>query len=147
MMGSGLPSAEEVLIIRPTGNKGSSSLCLSTGLRFPGAPARTRGIPKQDPSASGPSGVRCLSCCGRRSSRINFIQIAISRKVQGAILMKKILVTVVLGVAVLAGAQSAQPAQSQPAAPPAQAQPAAPQSTAPVIKDPAEYNAYVAATQ
>ncbi|MGD0757722.1 MAG: hypothetical protein ABR921_02365 [Candidatus Sulfotelmatobacter sp.] len=61
--------------------------------------------------------------------------------------MKKILVTVVLGVAVLAGAQSAQPAQSQPAAPPAQAQPAAPQSTAPVIKDPAEYNAYVAATQ
>jgi tetratricopeptide (TPR) repeat protein len=61
--------------------------------------------------------------------------------------MKKILVTVVLGVAVLAGAQSAQPAQSQPAAQPAQAQPAAPQSTAPVIKDPAEYNAYVAATQ
>ena len=59
--------------------------------------------------------------------------------------MKKILVTVVLGVAVLAGAQSAQPAQSQPAAQPAQAQPAAPQSTAPVIKDPAEYNAYVAA--
>jgi tetratricopeptide (TPR) repeat protein len=70
--------------------------------------------------------------------------------------MKKILVTVVLGVAVIAGAQgaaqpapaqsAAQPAQSQPAASPAQAQPAAPQSTAPVIKDPAEYNAYVAAT-
>jgi len=61
--------------------------------------------------------------------------------------MKKILVTVVLGVAVIAGAQdAAQPAQGQPAASPAQAQPAAPQSTAPVIKDPAEYNAYVAAT-
>jgi tetratricopeptide (TPR) repeat protein len=52
--------------------------------------------------------------------------------------MKKILVTVVLGVAVIAGAQDA--------AQPAQGQPAAPQSSAPVIKDPAEYNAYVAAT-
>ncbi len=74
--------------------------------------------------------------------------------------MKKILVTVVLGAAALAAAQpaaqpaqsqpsaapaqAAQPAQSQPSAapaPPAQAQPAA----APVIKDPAEYNAYVGA--
>jgi hypothetical protein len=60
--------------------------------------------------------------------------------------MKKILVTVVLGVAVLAGAQdAAKPAQSQPAAAPAQSQPATPQSAAPVIKDPAEYNAYVGA--
>jgi hypothetical protein len=60
--------------------------------------------------------------------------------------MKKILVTVVLGVAVLAGAQTAAPpAQSQPAAAPAQSQPATPQSAAPVIKDPAEYNAYVGA--
>jgi hypothetical protein len=60
--------------------------------------------------------------------------------------MKKILVTVVLGVAVIVGAQdAAQPAQAQSAAQPAQAQPAAPQSSAPVIKDPAEYNAYVAA--
>lgn len=51
--------------------------------------------------------------------------------------MKKILLTVVLGVAVVAGAQdAAQPAQSQPAASP---------TAAPVIKDPAEYNAYVAA--
>src|ERR1700686_4091342 len=67
--------------------------------------------------------------------------------------MKKILLTVVLGVAVVAGAQdaakpaqgqpAAQPAQGQPAAPPAQGQPAA----APVIKDPAEYNAYVSAVQ
>jgi hypothetical protein len=51
--------------------------------------------------------------------------------------MKKILLTVVLGVAVVAGAQdAAQPAQGQPAAP-----------QAPVIKDPAEYNAYVGAVQ
>jgi tetratricopeptide (TPR) repeat protein len=61
--------------------------------------------------------------------------------------MNKILVTVVLGVAVVAGAQGATtPApQGQPAAPPtgqtAQSTPAA----APVIKDPAEYNAYVGA--
>jgi hypothetical protein len=88
--------------------------------------------------------------------------------------MKKILLTVVLGVAVVAGAQNAaQPAQSQPAAPPTgsvnpptgsvnpptgsvnpptgqTAQSAPAQSTpaaAPVIKDPAEYNAYVAAYQ
>jgi tetratricopeptide (TPR) repeat protein len=55
--------------------------------------------------------------------------------------MKKILVTVVLGVAAFAAAQTpAQPPQGQPAAQPAQA-PAA----APVIKDPAEYNAYVGA--
>jgi len=51
--------------------------------------------------------------------------------------MKKILVTVVLGVAVAAGAQDA--------AQPAQGQPAASSSQAPVIKDPAEYNAYVGA--
>ena len=59
--------------------------------------------------------------------------------------MKKILLTVVLGVAVVASAQdAAQPAQ--PAAAPAQTPAAAPaQAAAPVIKDPAEYNAYVAA--
>src|SRR4029077_10436615 len=74
-------------------------------------------------------------------------------KAQGAILMKKILVTVVLGVAALAAAQdAAKPAQGQPsaspaqsAAQPAQGQPPASQAQAPVIKDPAEYNAYVAA--
>jgi len=55
--------------------------------------------------------------------------------------MKTILLTVVLGVAVGAVAQDAaqQPAQGQ-------AQPAG-QSSGPVIKDPAEYNAYVAAVQ
>ncbi|HTS34115.1 MAG TPA: hypothetical protein VMH04_00505 [Candidatus Solibacter sp.] len=58
--------------------------------------------------------------------------------------MKRILVAVVLGVAVVAGAQTSAPAPGQqPAAQP----PAAPQSSAPVIKDPAEYNAYVAAVQ
>jgi hypothetical protein len=63
--------------------------------------------------------------------------------------MKKILLTVVLGVAVSAVGQStAQPAQGQSATPPAQGQAAAapaPASQAPVIKDPAEYNAYVSA--
>ena len=57
--------------------------------------------------------------------------------------MKKILLAVVLGVTVVAVAQdTAQPAQGQPAAPAQGAQ-----SQAPVIKDPAEYNAYVAAVQ
>lgn len=94
--------------------------------------------------------------------------------------MKTILLTVVLGVAVGAGVQTAaQPAQGQPAAPPtssvnpptssvnpptgsvtpptgsvnpptgqtAQSAPAAAPQAAPVIKDPAEYNAYIAAAQ
>src|ERR1700716_4556124 len=69
--------------------------------------------------------------------------------------MKKILVTAVLGFAVVAAGQVApaqqpqgQPAQGQPApAQPAQGQPAAAPSQAPVIKDPAEYNAYVGAVQ
>ncbi|MGA7320598.1 MAG: hypothetical protein WBW98_08800 [Candidatus Sulfotelmatobacter sp.] len=64
--------------------------------------------------------------------------------------MKKILVTVVLGVAATTAARSAtQPAQppSQPAAQAAQGQPPAAPAQAPVIKDPAEYNAYVGAIQ
>jgi len=78
--------------------------------------------------------------------------------------MKKILLAVVLGVGIVAMAQgTAQPAQAQattqPAQQPAQpapgqaaqpaqsAQPAATQAQAPVIKDPAEYNAYVNAIQ
>ena len=62
--------------------------------------------------------------------------------------MKTILLTVVLGVSVAGVAQTtAQPAQGQSAAPAAQGQPAASSPQAPVIKDPAEYNAYVAAVQ
>jgi tetratricopeptide (TPR) repeat protein len=65
--------------------------------------------------------------------------------------MKKILVTVVLGFAIAATGQTAQQPAQQPAQPPAQpsaqGQPAAPASQAPVIKDPAEYNAYVGAVQ
>jgi hypothetical protein len=60
--------------------------------------------------------------------------------------MKKILVTVVLGLAVGAAGQAAAPPAQQPQGQPAQGQPAAP-SQAPVIKDPAEYNAYVGAVQ
>lgn len=62
--------------------------------------------------------------------------------------MKKILLSVVLGVTVVAvGQNPAPPAQGQSATPsaPGAQQPAA--SQAPVIKDPAEYNAYVAAVQ
>lgn len=54
--------------------------------------------------------------------------------------MKKILVAVVLGMAIVAVAQDA-------AQQPAQGGQAAGQTAAPVIKDPAEYNAYVAAYQ
>ncbi len=75
--------------------------------------------------------------------------------------MKKILLTVVLGIAAGAMGQTpSQPAQGQPATPPAgqtttpgqpaapaAGQPAAAPQAAPVIKDPAEYNAYVAAVQ
>jgi hypothetical protein len=69
--------------------------------------------------------------------------------------MNKILVTIVLGCAVVAVAQSAAPPQAQPAAPqtPAaqpQAQPQGQPAPAPQkkeIKDPAEYNAYVGAVQ
>jgi len=56
--------------------------------------------------------------------------------------MKKILLPVVLGVTAVAVAQdAAQPAQGQSSAP------AQGQAQGPVIKDPAEYNAYVAAVQ
>src|ERR1700693_4981012 len=66
--------------------------------------------------------------------------------------MKKILVTVVLGAAALAAAQATQPppgqaTPAQPAGSAAQSQPAAPADPAPVLKDPAEYNADVGAIQ
>jgi tetratricopeptide (TPR) repeat protein len=70
--------------------------------------------------------------------------------------MKKILVTVVLGVAAMAAARDtgkpAQPPQgqsapAQPSASPAPAQAPAAPAQAPVIKDPVEYNAYMGAVQ
>jgi tetratricopeptide (TPR) repeat protein len=71
--------------------------------------------------------------------------------------MKTILLTVVLGVAVVAVGQTTPPpaqgqspapaGQAQPPAAAAQGQPSGSPSQAPVIKDPAEYNAYVAAVQ
>ena len=66
--------------------------------------------------------------------------------------MKKILVTVVLGAASMLVAQNpanaAQPAQGQPAQGQAgQQQSPAQAPVAPVIKDPAEYNAYMGAIQ
>jgi tetratricopeptide (TPR) repeat protein len=67
--------------------------------------------------------------------------------------MKTSLVAIVLALAAVASGQGTAPQpQAQPAAPQAQpaapaAAPAAPQSQAPVIKDPAEYNAYVGAVQ
>jgi hypothetical protein len=85
-----------------------------------------------------------------KRSKVNDSQKRYFPRVQGAILMKKILLSVVLGVTVVAvGQNPAPPAQGQSATPSASAapaqQPAA--SQAPVIKDPAEYNAYVAAVQ
>jgi tetratricopeptide (TPR) repeat protein len=64
--------------------------------------------------------------------------------------MNKILVTVVLGAAAAAAARTAaQPAPqtTQQPAPATQGQPPAASAQAPVIKDPAEYNAYVGAIQ
>ena len=59
--------------------------------------------------------------------------------------MKTILVTVVLGLAATAAAQSATPPAQQPSQPAAPAAQQPSQPAAPVIKDPAEYNAYVGA--
>jgi len=65
--------------------------------------------------------------------------------------MKKILVTVVLGIGAMVAAQTtpATPAQTPPAQaqPQGQAAPATAAPQAPVIKDPAEYNAYMGAIQ
>jgi hypothetical protein len=101
---------------------------------FRGLPGSDLGIPKQKERESGPGGMQPALQQKYRNSEQTF------PKGQGATLMKKILVTVVLGIAVAA-------AGAQDAAQPAQGQPAAPSSQAPVIKDPAEYNAYVGAIQ
>jgi tetratricopeptide (TPR) repeat protein len=66
-------------------------------------------------------------------------------------LMKKILVRVVLGISATVVAQNpaapAQPAQTPPAQAQPQGQAAPAPAAAPVIKDPAEYNAYMGAIQ
>jgi tetratricopeptide (TPR) repeat protein len=91
--------------------------------------------------------VRELSdASGDRSEEFCFLKFFRFPQIQGAILMKKILVTVVLGVAAMATAQTAA-TPPQPQGQTGQAQPSAPTAQAPVIKDPAEYNAYVGAIQ
>src|SRR5579864_1841598 len=112
--------------------KGPLPVCFSRPPFMPGALPGSPVFPSRIGTESSPA--ECSRCFRSREyvSRKSYFP-----KVQGAILMKKILLTVVLGIAVVAGAQdAAQPAQGQPAAP-----------QAPVIKDPAEYNAYVGAVQ
>src|SRR5438309_5609504 len=147
--GTRLPSAEEVLIIRPTGKTGQGAFAFQQGTTSPGALPGSRAFQSRIWTQSGPDGMQLLLSVKNTFPKSYFPMI------QGAILMKKILLTVVLGVAVGAVAQStAPPAQGQSTPPPAQgqaAQPpasgqaatapagqaAAPQTAAPVIKDPA----------
>src|SRR3984957_3831982 len=101
--------------------------------------------------------IRQTQCAGQSSFRAKaycFLDFD-SQRPRSHTLMNKILVTVVLGVAAVAAAQdAAKPAQppqgqavpAQPSATSTQAPAAAP-AQAPVIKDPAEYNAYVGAIQ
>ena len=123
-MGTRLPSEEEVLIIRPAGKKGQPPTTFQPGtLRFPGALPGSPAFQSRIRTQCGPDGMQLLLSCEEHDSQKSYFP-----KIQGAILMKKILLTVVLGVAVVAVAQNtAQPAQGQPAAPAAQAtRPAAP---------------------
>src|SRR6202041_3086012 len=85
--------------------------------------------------------------CHKYAARRLFKNIVDSQRCKEPILMNKILLTVVLG-AVAATAAAAQTAQ-QPPQQPAQATPGQPPASPaqPVIKDPAEYNAYVGAVQ
>src|SRR5438045_2557848 len=95
-MGSCLPSAGEVLIIPPTGKMGQPPQRFSRVIPpFPG-PARKPGIPEQDPDA-----MRSMrNAVAAQSLRTRYPEM--SREFQGAILMKTILLSVVLGVAVIA---------------------------------------------
>src|SRR5271170_1974855 len=132
-MGSRLPSEEEVLIIPPTGKKGRASCVSASHPLSPGALPGSAAFRSRIREQSGPDGMQSLLRCREHDSQKSYFP-----KVQGALLMKKILLTVVLGIAAGAWGQTAsQPAQGQPAASPA---------AGPVIKDPAEYNAYVAAS-
>ena len=153
-MGTRLPSEEEVLIIRPAGKKVQAHLRSSKSPLLFGALPGSRAFQSRIRTQSGPDGMQLLLSFKEYVSHKSYFP-----KFQGAILMKKILLTVVLGCSVAAVAQSTmQPAQGQSSTPPAQGQPAttatpsqtpAPAAPAapPVIKDPAEYNAYVAAVQ
>src|SRR5271165_2353350 len=129
---------------------GSGAFAFEQVTPCPRGPARKPGIPKQDPNAKRSRRNAVAAKFEKRFREKTISRSSYFPKNQGAILMKTILLTVVLGVAVVAGAQSATPPaqQGQPAAPPTSNPPTgqATQSTptaAPVIKDPAEYNAYV----
>jgi hypothetical protein len=104
-LGTSLPSEEEVLIIPPTGKKGQGAFASVDP--SPRRPARKPGIPKQDPDAKRSRRNAVAADLKKHDSqKSNF------PKFQGAILMKKILLTVVLGVAVVAVAQNTtQPTQ------------------------------------
>jgi tetratricopeptide (TPR) repeat protein len=104
-------------------------------------PCKEAGIPKQDPNAVRSGGMQLVLNSLKFGLRRPF-----SREFKEPLKMKTIVLTVVLGATLAAMGQNAQPAQGQSAAPAGQAA-AAPASQAPVIKDPAEYNAYVAAIQ
>src|SRR5580700_12071799 len=117
-------------------------------------PGSAPGTPRAESGARRAVGVK-----RNHKLRITISQNCEFPTIQGAILMKKILVTVVLGVAVLAAAKDAAPRgqaaspqpSAQPAAQPAQGQAAATPAQAgtpaqgPIIKDPVEYNAYMSA--
>src|ERR1700733_15141319 len=101
-MGSRLPPAGEVLIIPPSGKKGSAAISFQ-----PGYPLSARGACQE--ARHSKAGSECnavhgmqllLRCKSTRFPKSNF------PRFQGAILMKKILLTVVLGVTVVAVGQN-----------------------------------------
>src|ERR1700758_910160 len=98
-MGSRLPSAREVLIIRPTGKKGSAATTFQPG--YPQCPGPLPGRPAFQSRIRTPCGPGGMQLLLRRSREDDF-QKRYFPRVQGAILMKKILLSVVLGVTVVA---------------------------------------------
>src|SRR5260370_178687 len=139
--GSRLPSAEEVLIIRPTGKTGQGAFAFQQGTTSPGALPGSQAFQSRIWTQSGPDGMQLLLSVKEYVPRKSYFP-----KIQAAILIKKILLTVVRGVGWGGEPKSpTAPAREKRAPPPAQA--AGGQRAAPVIKDPAEYNAYVGAVQ
>src|ERR1700749_3003677 len=132
-LGTRLPSEEEVLIIRPAGKKVQAHLHSSKSPLLSGALPGSRAFQSRIRTQSGPDGMQLLLSLKEHVSHKSYFP-----RFQGAILMKKILLTVVLGCSVAAIAQSTQPAQGQPATTtPAQEQsstPAQAPAAAPVIK-------------